>query len=125
MEPICSPETSIHPIAQINASSPQRLICVVAVLALWPPSAFFFEFPPGDYFHLNIFKKGQKGRFTEVLRRKKKQQQQHRNALALGRKVAEAQAQINKETIAERGDYYIRTYGLFDDASREVNDAVT
>jgi len=45
------------------------------------------------------------------------------NALALGREVAEPQK--NKETVAGRGDYYIRTYELFDDASRGVNDAVT
>jgi hypothetical protein len=36
-----------------------------------------------------------------------------------------AEAQINKETVAGRGDYYIRTYELFDDASMEVNEAVT
>jgi hypothetical protein len=36
-----------------------------------------------------------------------------------------AEPHINKETVAGRGDYYIRTYELFDDASREANDAVT
>ena len=39
---------------------------------------FFFEFSPGDYSYLNIFKRAQKGRFTEVYKsfEEEKQQQQ-------------------------------------------------
>jgi hypothetical protein len=44
---------------------------------------FFFEFSPGDYSHLNIFKKGQKRqiyRSFEEEKQQQQQQQQHRTS---------------------------------------------
>jgi hypothetical protein len=79
------------------------------------------NFHRGDYSHLNIFKRAQKGRFTEVYKSFEEEKTTATttaapNALALGREVAEPQ--INKEAVGGRGDYYIGTNDLFDDASR-------
>jgi hypothetical protein len=60
----------------------------------------FFEFSPGDYSHLNIFKKGPKRQIYRSFEEEKKTTTTTTNALALGRKVAAAQ--INKETVAGR-----------------------
>jgi len=62
---------------------------------------FFFEFLPGDYFHLNIFKKSPKGRFIEVLRRKNNTE---RPSAGVKSGIA-TKPHINIETIAGRGDY--------------------
>jgi len=88
------------------------------------------NFHPGDYSHLNIFKRAQKGRFTEVYRSFEEENNNNNNNNNRRTERPSARARSGRATDkqgnrAGRGDYYIRTYELFDDASRGVNDAVT
>ena len=88
---------------------------------------FFFEFSPGDYSHLNIFKRAQKGRFTEVYKSFEEENNNNNNRRTErpSARARSGRATDKQGNIGGRGDYYIGTNELFDDASRRVNDAVT
>jgi len=95
------------------------------IVYIEPPSAIFFflNFHRGDYSHLNVFKRAQKGRFTEVYRSFEEENNNNNNNNNNRRterpsaRARSGRATENKETVAGHGDYYIRTYELFDDAS--------
>ena len=76
----------------------------------------FFLNVTGGLLHLNIFKKAHNGSFR-IYKRFKEEKQHRRIAPALGREVAEPHTTLSTTTT--------ETHELYDDASKEVNNAAT